>query len=86
VKGEESTDVAVKCLKEESSEVAKGSFNQEVALMSVLQHNNILRLLAVSTEEEPYCMIFEFMEQGDLNEFLRQWNSKGKHYFPVIRF
>ena len=43
VKGEESTDVAVKCLKEGSSDVAKASFNQEVALMSVLQHNNILR-------------------------------------------
>ena len=86
VKGEESTDVAVKCLKEGSSEVATASFNQEVALMSVLQHQNILRLLAVSTEEEPYCMIFEFMEKGDLNEFLRQWNNKGEMIDRVPSF
>ena len=76
VKEEEgSTDVAVKCLKEGSSEKAMQAFHQEVALMSVLQHTNVLRLLAVSTEEEPYCMIFEFMENGDLNEYLR--DSKG---------
>ena len=86
MKGEESTDVAVKCLKEGSSEVAKASFNQEVALMSVLQHDNILRLLAVSTEEEPYCMIFEFMENGDLNEFLRRWNSKGMYKQSFLIF
>ena len=72
---ESSTDVAVKCLKEGSSEKAMQAFHKEVALMSVLQHANVLRLLAVSTEEEPYCMIFEFMENGDLNEYLR--NSKG---------
>ena len=52
VKGEESTDVAVKCLKEGSSGQALESFHQEVALMSVLEHINVLRLLAVSTEEE----------------------------------
>lgn len=76
VKGEESTDVAVKCLKEGSTPQALDEFHKEVALMSVLQHGNILRLLAVSTEEEPYCMIFEFMENGDLNEYLRKWKGK----------
>lgn len=76
VRGEESTDVAVKCLKEGSSEQARTAFHQEVALLSVLKHANVLRLLAVSTEEEPYCMIFEYMENGDLNEYLRNLKSK----------
>ena len=40
--------------------------------MSVLDHPNVVRLIAVATEEEPYCMIFEFMELGDLNQFLRK--------------
>lgn len=80
VKGEESTDVAVKCLKEGSTPQALDEFHKEVALMSVLQHGNILRLLAVSTEEEPYCMIFEFMENGDLNEYLRKWKGKGMQF------
>ena len=40
--------------------------------MSVLDHPHIVRLMAVATEEEPFCMIFEFMEYGDLNKFLRE--------------
>lgn len=64
--------VAVKTLKEGSSSEAKEDFFKEVALMSLLQHENIVELLAVSTEEEPYGMIFEFMELGDLNQYLRK--------------
>ncbi|EDO39761.1 predicted protein, partial [Nematostella vectensis] len=43
----------------------------QVALMSILDHPNVVKLLAVSTEEEPYGMIFEFMGEGDLNHYLR---------------
>lgn len=64
--------VAVKTLKEGSSTETKEDFFKEVALMSLLHHNNIVELLAVSTEEEPYGMIFEFMEHGDLNQYLRK--------------
>ena len=64
--------VAVKTLKEGSSTETKEDFFQEVALMSVLHHENIVELLAVSTEEEPYGMIFEFMDLGDLNQYLRK--------------
>ena len=64
--------VAVKTLKEGSSTETKEDFFKEVALMSLLHHDNIVELLAVSTEEEPYGMIFEFMENGDLNQYLRK--------------
>ena len=64
--------VAVKTLKEGSSTETKEDFFKEVALMSLLHHDNIVELLAVSTEEEPYGMIFEFMEHGDLNQYLRK--------------
>ena len=64
--------VAVKTLKEGSSTETKEDFFKEVALMSLLHHENIVELLAVSTEEEPYGMIFEFMEFGDLNQYLRK--------------
>ena len=63
--------VAVKTLKEGSSKETKESFFQEVAMMSLLNHENIVQLLAVSTEEEPFGMIFEFMNLGDLNHYLR---------------
>ena len=68
----ERTVVAVKTLKKDCNESSKDEFNQEVAFMSVLDHPNVVKMLAVATEEEPYCMIFEFMELGDLNQFLRK--------------
>ncbi|XP_065062879.1 inactive tyrosine-protein kinase transmembrane receptor ROR1-like [Rhopilema esculentum] len=68
----EEISVAVKMLKEGSSAETKDSFIQEVTLMTVLYHQNILKLLAVSTEEEPFCMVFEYMVNGDLNTYLRK--------------
>ena len=64
--------VAVKTLKKGSSPEAKSDFDQEACLMNYLFHPNIVRLLAVSATEEPYCMIFEFMSKGDLSEYLRK--------------
>ena len=63
--------VAVKTLKKGSSSEAKAEFHQEACLMNFLSHPNIVKLLAVSSMEEPYCMIFEFMSKGDLSEYLR---------------
>ncbi|KAJ7370090.1 hypothetical protein OS493_034301 [Desmophyllum pertusum] len=63
--------VAVKALKDDSSKEQKNEFFREVTLMSILTHPNIVQLLAVSTEEEPYGMVFEFMSGGDLNQYLR---------------
>lgn len=63
--------VAVKALKEGSSKELKEEFYQEVALMSIFKHPHIVSLIAVSTEEEPYGMIFEYMTEGDLNHYLR---------------
>lgn len=63
--------VAVKALKDEPSKEQKDEFFREVTLMSILSHPNIVKLLAVSTEEEPYGMVFEFMSKGDLNQYLR---------------
>ena len=63
--------VAVKALKDEPSKEQKDEFFREVTLMSILTHPNIVELLAVSTEEEPYGMVFEFMSGGDLNQYLR---------------
>ncbi|KAJ7370094.1 hypothetical protein OS493_034305 [Desmophyllum pertusum] len=74
IEGKEDAElmVAVKTLKEGSTSETKEDFFKEVALMSLLHHENIVELLAVSTDEEPYGMIFEFMELGDLNQYLRK--------------
>ena len=64
--------VAVKTLKEGSSTETKEDFFREAALISVLHHENIVKLLEVSTDDEPYGMISEFMDLGDLNQYLRK--------------
>lgn len=38
--------------------------------MSKLKDPNIIRLLAVCITDDPLCMITEYMENGDLNQFL----------------
>lgn len=43
---------------------------QEVAVLTELQHPNVVCLLGVVTQEQPVCMLFEFLPQGDLHEFL----------------
>ena len=46
-------------------------FEQEASVLSRLDHPNIVKLFGVSIEVEPYSMIFEHMEKGDLRKYLR---------------
>ena len=46
--------------------------------MSRLLHRNIVRLLAVCTEEEPLAMVTEYMEHGDLNQYLQEFDDEMK--------
>lgn len=39
-------------------------------MLTELQHPNVVCLLGVVTQEQPICMLFEFLPQGDLHEFL----------------
>lgn len=62
--------VAVKALKENASAKTQGDFRREIELISDLKHDNIVCILGVVLKEEPLCMLFEYMTQGDLHEFL----------------
>ena len=68
------TPVTVKKLNTNMNPVKnlKEEFDEEVALVSRLDHPNIVKLLAITTKEDPYCMIFEFMKLGPLHIFLRK--------------
>ena len=52
----------------------KEEFDEELALLSRFDHPNIVKLLGFTTNEDPYCMIFELMEFGRLDIFLRKAN------------
>ncbi|XP_012287594.1 tyrosine-protein kinase transmembrane receptor Ror isoform X2 [Orussus abietinus] len=69
-KCEGSIYVAVKTLKENASPKTQSDFKREVDLMTDLRHPNIICLLGVVLKGEPMCMLFEYMTQGDLHEFL----------------
>ncbi|XP_036226416.2 tyrosine-protein kinase transmembrane receptor Ror [Bactrocera oleae] len=62
--------VAVKALKENASLKTQQDFRREIELISDLKHDNIVCILGVVLNKEPYCMLFEYMSNGDLHEFL----------------
>ena len=68
---EEETVVAVKTLKDDCQEALE-DFAREAKIMLQFDHPNIIKLYGVCTEELPYYLVFEYMDQGDLAKFLRQ--------------
>ena len=63
--------VAVKTLKENHAEDARQSFDREAELLTNLQHDNIVRLFGISDDGEIRMIVFEYMKNGDLNNFLK---------------
>ncbi|XP_071981324.1 discoidin domain-containing receptor 2-like [Engystomops pustulosus] len=64
--------VAVKMLRANVTKTARNDFLKEIKIISRLKHPNIIRLLGVCVRDDPLCMITEYMENGDLNQFLSQ--------------
>uniref|UniRef100_A0A8D2JF23 Epithelial discoidin domain-containing receptor 1 n=1 Tax=Varanus komodoensis TaxID=61221 RepID=A0A8D2JF23_VARKO len=62
--------VAVKILRSDATKNARNDFLKEMKIMSRLKDLNIVRLLGVCVQDDPLCMITEYMENGDLNQFL----------------
>lgn len=55
----------------------RNDFLKEIKIMSRLKDPNIIRLLAVCMSSDPLCMITEYMENGDLNQFLSRHEPEG---------
>ncbi|XP_003388087.1 PREDICTED: muscle, skeletal receptor tyrosine protein kinase-like [Amphimedon queenslandica] len=64
------TPVLIKTLREGAEAYLCESFEKEMKLTSGWNHPNILTLLAVSTIEFPRYMIYEWLEFGNLKDFL----------------
>ncbi|NWU44928.1 DDR2 protein, partial [Hylia prasina] len=78
--------VAVKMLRADANKNARNDFLKEIKIMSRLKDPNIIRLLAVCITDDPLCMITEYMENGDLNQFLsrQQAGSPAAGHAPTI--
>ncbi|KAI1702901.1 protein tyrosine kinase domain-containing protein [Ditylenchus destructor] len=66
--------VAVKTLKEEA--MALPDFLAEAAIMKDLHHQNLVQLLGVCTREPPFYIITEYMNKGNLLDYLRKAERK----------
>lgn len=63
--------VAIKTLKSSADKDAVKNFEYEAELMADICHENIVTFFGVSYQGENLMMVFEYMENGDLNNFLR---------------
>ncbi|NXE43887.1 NTRK1 factor, partial [Ptilorrhoa leucosticta] len=72
------TDAACPQALKEVTESARLDFQREAELLTVLQHEHIVKFYGVCTEGEPLIMVFEYMKHGDLNRFLRSHGPDAK--------
>ncbi|XP_068211250.1 discoidin domain-containing receptor 2-like isoform X4 [Palaemon carinicauda] len=63
--------VAVKTLRLEASHSVRCDFEREVEILARLRDPNIVQVVGVCSREEPLCMVVEYMEHGDLNQYLQ---------------
>lgn len=73
---QERTIVAIKTLKETASEKQRKDFKHEIDLISDLKHKNIVNILGIVMRNNfPILMLFEYMRNGDLHEYLLKLRS-----------
>ena len=66
--------VAVKLLKQNLSASKREEFDKELRFMSRLDHPNVIRTLGACNTDTPFVMM-EYMENGDLNQYLQEFDS-----------
>ncbi|KAL1117264.1 hypothetical protein AAG570_004590, partial [Ranatra chinensis] len=63
--------VAVKFLLHNASEQERFDFHRDMRLLAALEDHNIARVLGLCTRDEPLCVVMEYLEHGDLTQFLK---------------
>ena len=66
--------VAVKRLAAKPSMEDRQGFEKEIKLMSCLKHKNVVSLIGVCYQDPAFIMM-EYMEEGDLNRFLKRYSE-----------
>lgn len=67
----EKKQVLVKYLtKQKSDELLKESFQRQVELFGSIHHRNVTRLYGVSLAKQPWMMVLEYTDWGDLKQFI----------------
>ncbi|VVC28570.1 Hypothetical protein CINCED_3A015179 [Cinara cedri] len=63
--------VAVKFFSPALSEKDRAELQNDVRILAGLEDQNIARVLGVCSVEPPLCVVMEYCEHGDLNQFLK---------------
>ncbi|XP_066534980.1 inactive tyrosine-protein kinase 7 [Hoplias malabaricus] len=79
--GEEETVVLVKSLLSRD-ELLQADFKRQAEMFSKLSHSNIVRLLGLCQDSEPHFIILEYVDLGDLKQFLSISKSKDEKLKP----
>ena len=66
--------VAVKKLRSNPTSTQRGAFEKEIKFMSRLRHPNVVLFLGVCYQNPPF-IIMEYMEKGDLSQFLQKYSE-----------
>ncbi|KAL6073277.1 Tyrosine-protein kinase abl1 [Balamuthia mandrillaris] len=75
-----SSPVAIKKLHTMDEEQLQDFQMEAQTLKALRPHGNVIRLLGiVSEEDKPFCIVTEFMHQGDLNSYLLNNKAKINH-------
>lgn len=46
---------------------------KEARILTRLKDPNIVRVLGACSQDEPVCIVIEYMKNGDLNQYLQQY-------------
>ena len=77
------TTVFIKSLRNQASTKLRHQFRIEMTWASGFSHPNIISLLGVCVKEDPYYVLYEYLEYGSLKEFLQTVSSM---WFDFDRF
>ncbi|XP_052796925.1 NT-3 growth factor receptor-like [Mya arenaria] len=64
--------VAIKVLKDTMTDESRKDFEREAEMLTSLEHTNIVQFFGMCAKDDTFMLIFEYMENGDLNNFLRK--------------
>ncbi|KAG9468727.1 inactive tyrosine-protein kinase 7 [Eleutherodactylus coqui] len=80
--GSKDAVVMVKALQTRDEQLQM-DFRRELDMFTKLNHNNVVRLLGHCREAEPHYTILEYVDLGDLKQFLRISKSKDEKMKPL---
>ncbi len=66
----------MKTLRPGADSQTRHDFHREIELWNELKHPNVVSLLGVVVRDDPHCLVFESLSQGDLHEFLLAHSPK----------